>query len=100
MIAGRDFPSAFEKDNFVERRSIGNRYDPESLITQAEIDAGFTYKNSRRNWANEKHYQSATDGYMTIDEILRTAPRVFVTEPMTGSWATKLPYSRANERTR
>ncbi len=92
MIAGKDFPSGFEKDNFMERRSIGNRYDPESLISGEEISKGFTYTNSRRNWANQKHYQNATDGLMTIEEILRTAPRVFL--PIAAI------YSRSNERVR
>ena len=36
MFAGIDFASGFEKDNFAIRRTYGNWYDPESLITGAE----------------------------------------------------------------
>ena len=77
MKVGKDFPSRFEKDNFVQRRTVGNLYDPESLISGAEIARGMTYKNSSRNWANEFCYHGATEGILTVDEILNFAPRTF-----------------------
>ena len=78
MFAGKDFPSLFEKDNFVQRRTIGNLFDPESLISGKEIARGMAYTNSKRLWANESAYIAAAEGTVSIEEILRYAPRVFV----------------------
>jgi hypothetical protein len=79
MFAGIDFPSRFEKDNFVSRRTTGhNMLDPESLISGAEIQQGLAYDNSKRNWESEEHYMSAVLGNISTDEILRTAPRTSV----------------------
>lgn len=76
MIAGVDFPSLFQKDNFTLRRTTGhNMYDPESLISGAEIDAGMTYMNSARDWKNLEDYIAAVSGQWTTDEILARAPR-------------------------
>lgn len=76
MFAGIDFASKFEKDNFAIRRTYGNWYDPESLITGAEIAKGLTYTNSKRQWENQSYYLLAVEGYLTIEEILHIAPRV------------------------
>lgn len=77
MICGIDFPSFFDKDNFTLRRTTGhNMHDPESFITGAELEKGFTYTNSRRNWANYRHYVAAVAGMLTPEEIAKTAPRV------------------------
>ena len=86
MFVGINFPSRFDKDNFTSRRTTGhNMYDPESLISGEEIEAGLTYLNSKRYWADEKHYLSAVDGTLSPDEILATAPRVRTgVHPITG----------------
>jgi hypothetical protein len=77
MFAGLNFPSLFDNDNFTLRRTTGhNMYDPESLITGAEIDSGMTYTNSARNWSSEKDYLAAVAGEMSVDSILVLAPRV------------------------
>ena len=79
MIAGRDFPSLFEKDNFKSRRTTGhNMLDPESLITGAEIEAGFTYANSARDWLSPIDYYRACHGRIPVDQILILAPRIFI----------------------
>lgn len=76
MIAGQHFPSLFDGDNFTSRRTTGHNWlDPESVITGKEVYAGFTANNSARNWANERHYHLAASGILTVDEIVRTAPR-------------------------
>jgi hypothetical protein len=84
MKAGIDFPSFFDEDLFSLRHSgtafaAGNPYDPESLISGAEVEQGFTYSNSRREWADETAYQRAVRGDMPTAEILATAPRQFFT---------------------
>lgn len=82
MFVGIDFPSLFEGDNFTIRRATGhNMYDPESLISGAEIAAGMTYTNSRRNWMSEQHYLNAAAGLIACESILRNAPRVLVNIP-------------------
>lgn len=74
----RDFRDYFEKDNFTSRRTTGhNLYDPESLITGYEADAGFTYENSERAWPNENVRQLALSGDIDVNTVLRIAPRVF-----------------------
>jgi hypothetical protein len=79
MFAGIDFPSFFDKDNFTSRRTTGhNMFDPESLISGAEINQGHTYTNSKRKWLDATHYEWAVMGHITPDEILATAPRVSV----------------------
>ena len=88
FFAGRDFPSRFEKDLFSERRSgtcftCGNPWDPESLISGAELAVGMTYANSKRNWGYttptretaEALYADAVSGLLTPDEVLEIAPR-------------------------
>lgn len=79
MIAGKDFPSMFSRDNFTSRRTSGhNMFDPESLLTGAEIAAGFTFGNSARNWPSEVWYTAAWAGELTREEILELAPRVML----------------------
>ena len=79
MKAGIDFPSLFVKDNFTSRRTTGhNLHDPDSLMTGAEIDAGFTYANSTREWNNQRHYLLACAGNLSSSEIARTAPRILL----------------------
>lgn len=76
MIAGIDFPSLFDGDNFTSRRTTGhNLYDPESLLTGAEAYAGCDYGNSFRNWSSEDVYLSACEGKIPVDEIPDVAPR-------------------------
>lgn len=76
-IVGKDFPNVFSQDLFPARRMpSGNPYDPESLLTGAEVEAGMTYTNSRRAWATEAEYHRAVQGEMTTEEILEAAPRV------------------------
>lgn len=77
LFAGIDFPSRFEQDNFTLRRTTGhNMFDPESLISGAEIQAGMTFTNSKRSWVSEAHYLKAVTGNLNTDEVLLTAPRV------------------------
>ena len=79
MIAGIDFPSRFNRDNFTSRRTTGhNMYDPECLMSGAEDRAGYTYTNSARDWDNEAHYLRAVLQEITPEEILFEAPRVFL----------------------
>jgi hypothetical protein len=82
MIAGIDFPSSFTKDNFKSRRTTGhNLHDPESLITGADIAAGFTYTNSARDWGSQQEYTIAVLGHLTCEQIVCRAPRVLLTKP-------------------
>lgn len=83
LIAGKDFPSRFERDLFTERRSgtcytSGNPYDPEGLLTGEEDNAGMDYDNSRRGWASEEDYNRAVGGHITPEEIAQVAPRVLI----------------------
>lgn len=79
LFAGIDFPDAFSKDNFDSRRTTGNNlYDPESLITGAELEEGLTYTNSRRRFAARLHYIAAVNGLYTVVGIAVFSPRVRV----------------------
>jgi len=78
MFVGIDFPSFFDADNFTTRRTTGhNMYDPESLITGAEVEKGFTYTNSKRNFRDYNHYVAAVIGDLTPEQIAEQAPRRF-----------------------
>jgi hypothetical protein len=77
MRVGKEIKSRFLKDNSVQRRSVGNLHDPESLISGKEIAQGMTYRNSSRDWPSEDHYIMATEGDYTPDQILVLAPRKF-----------------------
>jgi hypothetical protein len=78
MQAGVDFPSLFAQDNFTSRRTTGhNIYDPESLITGAEVAEGLSYDNSHREWMAEHMYLEACSGEMTSPKwIAIVAPMV------------------------
>lgn len=77
--------SKFEKDNFSSRRTTGhNLYDPESLLTGAEVAAGFTFDNSHRDWPTEEAYDDAVAGRIGVESIPHVAPRVFSSVVGTG----------------
>ena len=66
----------FTRDNFTWRRTTGhNAYDPESLLTQAEIDAGLDYTDARV-WPDKATYERAVSGEIPVDQIPVIAPRV------------------------
>lgn len=76
FVVGRDFGSLFEQDNFAFRRTTGhNLYDPESLITGAELARGLTYTNSRRGWLGYRQYHLAARGYFDVETIAAIAER-------------------------
>ena len=78
MRIGVDFPGMFGRDNFTTRRTTGhNWYDPECLITGAEIAQGFTARNSTRDYLSEAHYHACVAQELTPEVIARTAPRVY-----------------------
>ena len=77
MIVGRDFPDLFENDNFTSRRTTGhNLFNPEAFITGQELASGLTFANSQRNWTSQGMYEAACRGYLSLEDILRYAPRV------------------------
>ena len=79
MRAGVDFPSFFEQDNYTVRHTTGhNMFDPESFITGEELEAGFTYSNSARNWDSENTYKAAVRGSIPVGVVALIAPRVLV----------------------
>ena len=71
----------FDRDNFTARRSnspaAGNGFDPESLITGAEIKAGFTYTNSHRAYPGQDIYDALVTGVIPASYAPIVAPRVF-----------------------
>lgn len=72
--------TGFEKDNFATRRtggadSYGNAYDPESLLTGAESDAGLTF-GDKRLWPSQRLYDDAVAGRIAVDDIPAIAPRI------------------------
>ena len=69
--------SLFASDNFSSRRTTGhNLYDPESLLTGAEIEKGLDYTNSHRVWSSYETYKAACEGLFTPEIIVEIAPRV------------------------
>lgn len=75
----------FGKDNFASRRTTGhNLYDPESLITGAEAEAGFTYENSERTFPDDAIEEQAFRGVRTLDNILAVGPRRFKSAQYSG----------------
>jgi hypothetical protein len=76
----------FQGDTFAERRnatpSAGVAYDPESLLTGAEIAAGLGYKD-RRVWPDEETYKRAVEGRLTPEQVAAVAPRVKVAPHVT-----------------
>lgn len=67
----------FERDNFRSRRTTGhNLYDPESLLTGAEVAAGLDYGHPRQ-WPDSKTYDRAVSGQIAPERIPDIAPRRF-----------------------
>lgn len=76
MQENTDFPSLFNGDNFTSRRTTGhNLYDPECLITGAEINKGMTYVNSKRNWPSQADYLAAVSTDIPNGHVPIIAPR-------------------------
>lgn len=72
----------FERDNFTSRRTTGNNmYDPESLLTGAEIEAGLGYGDLRQ-WPNQDTYDLAVHGLLPVDAIPTIAPRTKQTQSL------------------
>lgn len=70
-----DNTKLFENDNFASRRTTGNNmYDPESLLTGAEIERGLTYYD-KRVWPAPEVERLAIEGKMPIALIPTIAPR-------------------------
>ena len=68
--------SHFTKDNFTSRRTSGhNAYDPESLLTGAELAAGFEY-GDLREYPSQACYDAIVSGQVPVDDIPVLAPRV------------------------
>jgi hypothetical protein len=69
----------FDQDNFAARRAsqggAGVAYDPESLLSGEEIEAGLDY-GDLRIWPNEETRQLAHQGELPTEVILAIAPRV------------------------
>lgn len=69
----------FDRDNFELRRSnspaCGVPYDPDSLLTGAEVEAGLTYMD-KRHWASEVERNAAVAGAFLPQVIPELAPRV------------------------
>lgn len=64
-------------DSFTIRRSgngAGNPYDPESLLTGAEIAQGLGYQD-QRDWPNTDTYIRAVNGDIGPTDVARIAPR-------------------------
>lgn len=51
-----------------------HEYDPESLLTGAEAEAGATYKNPRQ-YPNQAVAEAAYSGELTPEQIATLAPR-------------------------
>ncbi len=75
LASGSTYKNVFADDNFASRRTTGhNGYDPESLITGAEVAAGLTYYNPRV-WPSIHDYLDAVEGYIDVNEVIALAPR-------------------------
>lgn len=74
----------FRKDNFEARRAsqrgAGVAYDPESLLTGEEIEAGLDY-DCPRVWRFAGHREAAVWGEIAVGDIPRLAPRVRKANP-------------------
>ena len=72
----------FATDNFTTRRTTGhNMLDPESLMTGAELAAGFTYTNSHRHFDSQSLYDAVVSGDIPADQGPLRAPRVLNAQP-------------------
>ncbi len=70
----------FDGDLFALRRNntgSGNPYDYNSLLTGEEIEKGFDYDNSHREFADPQEEVAASYGHRTTSQILAAGPRVF-----------------------
>jgi hypothetical protein len=68
--------AGFEQENFASRRTTGhNLFDPESLLTGAEEQAGFTYLNSRRKYPSDETREAIIRGDIPTSEVPTIAPR-------------------------
>lgn len=66
----------FGQDNFTQRRTTGNNlYDPESLLTGAEVEAGLGYQD-KRMWPSTQVFLEAVAGKFPPEMIPGIAPRV------------------------
>lgn len=76
----------FAQDNFSIRRTTGhNMFDPDSLITGAELARGFTYANSHRDYPGQHTYDAIVAGDVPLAIVPDVAPRVFnVPTPFVG----------------
>jgi hypothetical protein len=68
----------FGGDNFATRRTTGhNMYDPDSLLTGAEIARGFDYTDPRV-YESQELYDRMVSGAIPVESIPALAPRVHV----------------------
>ncbi len=65
-------PATFQ--NKVNRQ---RQYDVNSLMSEHERQRGMTYTNSHRIFADTAMEWTATHGYMTPDEVIAAAPRIW-----------------------
>lgn len=69
--------TSFEKDNFTSRRTTGhNLFDPDSLITGEEAEAGLTYTNSSRKFPDVETREKVIRGEISQADVVRLYPRV------------------------
>jgi hypothetical protein len=76
----------FTADNFSKRRTTEhNLYDPESLLTGAEMARGLDY-DCPRLFIDEETYINCCTGKIPVDAIPEVAPRVrkYVMDELTG----------------
>ncbi len=67
--------SLFSLDNFASRRTTGhNLYDPDSLLTGAEVKAGLGYRDPRV-WVSYEAYVDACEGRLGVNDIEALGPR-------------------------
>lgn len=78
--------TSFDKDNFTSRRTTGhNLFDPESLITGAEEEKGFTYLNSHRHYPSDEVREAIVRGDIPASKVPEIAPRVFTEDALRSS---------------
>ena len=76
---GGSIESYFERDNFASRRTTGsNMFDPESLLTGAEIAEGLDYGNSSRDYPSQATYDRIAHGDFPASDVPKLAPRVLI----------------------
>lgn len=65
------------------RRESAPLFDPDALITGAELALGFTFWNSRRAYRDQAHYDRACAGLIPPADIPAQCPRYFHHHPQT-----------------